>query len=266
MNELVLTLGAESWKPVLTALVLPPFPLLLLVLLGAYRISRRPLLGWLMVLLGTVTLWLSTTQAAAQLLTQGLLKPPPALISTDIAELRRSPKTAIVVLGGGRRLSAPEYGISTLKPRTIERLRYGAWLARQTGLPLAYSGGVGHGAAPGPSEAEIAARVAEQEFGRPLRWQEGESRDTRENALKTVALLQPQGIEKIVIVTHAYHMRRALVNFERAVQGGPIRLVAAPLGMRGSARLGVVDWLPSIEGFEETWYALHEWLGRLIGA
>ena len=266
MNDLVLTLRIESWKPVLSALVLPPLPLLLLVLLGAGLIYRRPVLAWLMLLLGVVSLYLSMTLAASELLTRGLLKPPPALISSDIAELRRSPKTAIIVLGGGRRLSAPEYGMSTLKARSVERLRYGIWLSRETGLPLGFSGGLGHGAAAGATEAESAARIAEREFGRPLRWQEGESRDTRENALKTVALLQPLGIEQIVVVTHAYHMHRAIANFERAAAGQRIRIIAAPLGQRSSARLAFSDWLPSPDGFEDTWTVLHEWLGRLTGA
>jgi hypothetical protein len=74
--------------------------------------------------------------------------PATGLSSEQIAELKKSPRTAIVVLGGGRRLLAPEYGVATLTPRSIERLRYGVWLARETGLPLAFSGGVGHGAKP----------------------------------------------------------------------------------------------------------------------
>ncbi len=266
MNEIFLTLGIESWKPLLSTLLLPPLPFLVLVLVGARLMFRRRLLAWLLVLLGVAGVWLSTTEAVGLGLTQWLLRPPPALSQAEIADLKRAPKTAIVVLGAGRRLLAPEYGISSLKLHTVERLRYGIWLSRETGLPLAYSGGVGHGAPAGPSEAEIAARVAEREFGRPLRWQEGESRDTRENALKTVALLLPQGIEQIVLVTDGNHMRRALGNFERAAAGARLRLVAAPMGLPSGGRLRLRDWLPSTDGFEDTCIALHEWLGILAGA
>lgn len=266
MNDIVQALGLESWKPALTALIMPPVPLLLMVLIGARQMFRRPLLGWLLILLATLGIWFSGTQALARVLIQGLIKPPPALTSSDLVELRRSPKTAIIVLGGGRRLSAPEYGLSTLNFRGAERLRYGVWLARETSLPLGFSGGVGHGAAAGASEAEIAARVAEREYNRPLRWQEGESRDTRESASKTIALLQPQGIEKIVLVTDALHMRRALANFEKASNGTRIRIVAAPMGVRGDGRLSGADWLPSRQGYEEVWMALHESLGRAMGA
>ncbi len=266
MNAIVQALGIESWKPVLTALVMPPVPLLLLVLIGARQMFRRPLLAWLLILLATLGIWFSGTQALGHALVQGLVKPPPALSSSDLAELRRSPRTAIIVLGGGRRLTAPEYGLSTLNFRSAERLRYGIWLSRETGLPLGFSGGVGYGATAGASEAEIAARVAEREYNRALRWQETESRDTRENALKTVALLQPQGIEKIVLVTDALHMRRALANFEQAAAGKRIRIVPAPMGVRGEGHLSGADWLPTRQGYEEVWMALHEALGRLLGA
>ena len=266
MNEIILTLGIESWKPMAAVLLLPPLPFLLLVLVGARLMFRRRLLAWLLILLGCSGLWLMCTVAVGKALVNGVLKPPPALGVEQIAELKKSPKTAIVVLGGGRKLLAPEYGISTLNWRSIERLRYGLWLSRETGLPVAYSGGVSLGAEPGPTEAEIAGRIAEREFGRPLRWQEAESRDTRENAQRSVALLQGQGVERIVVVTHANHIPRAMRNFERAVATTPMRLVAAPMGGEGTGRIKAVDWLPSRHGFDMTSVGLHEWAGLLAGA
>jgi uncharacterized SAM-binding protein YcdF (DUF218 family) len=266
MNELFLTLGIESWKPVVSALMLPPVPMLVLVLAGARLMFRRRLLAWLLVLLGTLGIWFSCTTALGTGLTHWLLPPPPALMDGEIADLKRAPRSAIVVLGGGRRLLAPEYGISTLHPRSIERLRYGLWLARETGLPVAFSGGIGHGAAAGPSEAEIAARIAEREFGRSLRWTETESRDTRENAVKTVALLRAQGVERIVLVTHGYHMPRALANFQQATQGTAMRITAAPMGLPAGGGLRTIDWLPTLDGFEQTRMVLHEWVGLKMGA
>ena len=151
---------------------------------------------------------------------------------------------------------------------TIERLRYGLWLARQTALPVAYSGGLGHGSEPGPSEAEVAARVAEHEFGLALRWTEGLSRDTNENAIRTLALLAPQGIEHIVLVTHGFHMQRAMAAFARAKIGSNahITLRPAPMGLRADSPISFSDWMPSRSGFTLTHLALHEWLGRMMGA
>jgi uncharacterized SAM-binding protein YcdF (DUF218 family) len=266
MNEIVFALGLESWKPLLTALILPPVPFIVLVLAGARLMYKRRLLSWALILLGLAGVWLSCSIAVGQGMSFWLLQPPRALSESEIGDLKKAPKTAIIVLGGGRQLLAPEYGLSTLHPRSIERLRFGIWLSRETGLPVGYSGGVGFAARPGPSEAEIAGRVAEREFGRPLRWLEGESRDTRENALRTVAMLQPQGIEQIIVVTHGYHMPRAMADFQRAIGSARIKLIAAPLGVPVRGHLRVLDWMPSPEGMEDNWLVLHEFLGRLAGA
>ncbi len=266
MNEIFLTLGIESWKPVISTLILPPLPFLVLILAGARLMFRRRLLAWLLVLLGVLGLWLGSTTAVGRGLTFWLLQPTRPLMEAEITDLKKAPKTTIVVLGGGRKLLAPEYGISDLKAAGLERLRYGLWLAKETALPVGYSGGIGLGSQTGPTEAEIATRIAEREFGRPLRWTEAESRDTRENAIKTVALLQTMGYEQIVVVTHGYHMPRAMRNFERAAEGRKIKLVAAPMGLPNSGRLQAADWLPTLTGYEQTWLVLHEWLGKLAGA
>lgn len=268
MNQFLIAMGWEAGKPMLTALLLPPMPFVLLVLVGARLLQRRRAVAWVLLLLGASGVWLGATQAAGAHLTRWLLQPPAALGAAARAALTGAPGTAIVVLGGGRWLLAPEYAHSSLMQRSVERLRYGIWLARQTQLPLAFSGGVGLGSPPGPTEAEIAAGIAEQEFGFKLRWLEGASRDTGENANNTLALLRPQGIKRIVLVTHDYHMARAMANFERAAAalGGGVAVVAAPVGLRSDSALRAIDWLPSSEGFESTRLALREWLGRRVGA
>ena len=270
MNDLLLSVGLAHWKPLVATLLLPPVPMLVLVLLGTRLLFSRRWLGWLLVLLGVFSVWLSCTTALSRALTLGVLKPPSALTETAVRELARKPGTAIVVLGGGRRASAPEYGSATLNPGSVERLRYGVWLSRETGLPMAFSGGLGRSEGHGPTEAELAARIAEREFKHPLRWQETQSRDTHENALRSVALLKPQGIEHIVLVTHAYHMPRALHNFEKAAArpdtGAAIKLTAAPLARPMLGPWKLIDWLPTPRGFEENRQALHELLGLLAGA
>ncbi|RVU47104.1 YdcF family protein [Rubrivivax rivuli] len=265
MNELFLTLGIESWKPLVGVLLLPPLPMLLLVLVGARLMFRRRLLAWFLILLGVVSLWLACTGAVSGMLTRVLTRPPPALTEAQVLSLKGQAKTAIVVLGGGSRSYAPEYGMSSLLPRTMERLRYGLWLSRATGLPVAMSGGVGHGAREGPGEAEIGARIAEREFGRPLRWIESASRDTRENAQRTVAMLRADGIQRIVLVTHDFHMRRAVLNFEKAA-GAAMEIVPAPMDLPQSGSLSWHDWLPNASRLQDTVFALREWIGRLAGA
>ena len=268
MNDWLLTLRVEHWKPVLGALLLPPVPFIAMVLTGLFMVSKRRILAWFLVLSGSAGLWLMGTSAAAVALERGVLRPPAALTPAEIAALKQAPRAAIVVLGGGRIEVASEYGMSSLNARSIERLRYGIHLGRQTGLPVAFSGGVGYGARPGPSEAEVAARIAEREFGFKLRWTETASRDTRENALRSVALLRQQGVNHIVLVTQAYHMPRALKNFKSAAAspGSPMRVTAAPMDVVPRGPQEFMSWMPSLIGYQQTRLNLHEWLGLLGGA
>jgi uncharacterized SAM-binding protein YcdF (DUF218 family) len=273
VNDLFVLLGLQSWKPVLTALALPPIPWIVLMLVGARMMFWRRSVSWLLMLLGAAGLWLSCTTAVGHWLERAALKPPPALAPDRIAEIKRiagtaGNKVAIVVLGGGREAMAPEYGLGNLNHLSLQRLHYGVWLSRQTDAPLLFSGGVGHAESVGVSEAEIAARIAEKDYGRPLAWTETESRDTRENAVRSVALLKPGGITDIVLVTHGFHMPRALRAFQIEAQraGTPMRVWAAPMGLAQAGDRAVMRWLPTSEGFQKNRFVVRELAGMLLGA
>lgn len=265
MNEIVMRLGLEAWKPALGSLLLPPVPLLLLALLGC-RLRRRRL-GALLVAVAVLGLWLSASAAMAEWAKRALLAPPPAVDRGALKALRPAQAT-IVVLGGGREALAPEYGSASLGLWSLERLRYGLWLSRATGLDAGFSGGVGHAGEVGEAEAAIAARIAREEFGHPLRWVEDGSRDTRENAARTVALLRPRGINAIVLVTQDWHMPRAQRAFEQAAAaaGMPLRVIPAPVALGPRVDAPLLRWLPSSEGFILMRQVLRERLGLLMGA
>jgi uncharacterized SAM-binding protein YcdF (DUF218 family) len=272
LNDLLPWLESGPWRPVLTALALPPVPLLLWMLAGAWLLRRRPWPGWAVLLCGAAGLWFSCTTVFGEALQRQVLAPPHALGAQDLQRLKplagATPNSAIVVLGAGRESHAPEYAAANLDAQAMERLRYGLCLARETGLPVAYSGGVGHAQAVGPSEAEIAARIAAREFSRPLKWTETASRDTRENAVNMLAMLRPAGVTRIVLVTHGWHMKRSLRAFENAIaqQGGGVSVVAAPMGLGVDDTRPLLRWLPSGEGFERTRNILREMLGLWVGA
>jgi uncharacterized SAM-binding protein YcdF (DUF218 family) len=270
MGNVWVDLGIASWKPVLTALALPPVPFQLLSLLAAALMRRRPRAGWFLTVLSVTGLWLGATTEAARWLEHQLLEVPPPLASRRIEALQaeaRAGRSAIVVLGGGVEPMAPEYGTATLSPPSVERLRYGLWLSRQTGLPVAFTGGRGW-AQPqqGTSEAEVAAVIASQDFNRPLRWLETRARDTRENAVHTVPLLRRDGVTHIVLVTHGWHMERALRHFEAAAAGAGVRIEPAPMGVTSRDAAPATGWLPSAAGFRHMRDALREALGTLAGA
>lgn len=273
MNHYFLMLGFESWKPVLTSLILPPIPLIGLVILGAALMPRQRARAWGVILLSCSALWLSASSATGEWLQRSLQPPMPAFGQQKISQLRLTDakvrSTVIIVLGGGRETLAPEYGRASLSPQSLERLRYGVWLARQTGAPLMFSGGLGHGqGGPGGSEAATAADIAAREFGLSLRWTETRSRDTRENARLTAALLRDQGLSRLIIVTHGWHMRRASRAFQDAAAqaGADWEIVAAPLGLAPRVEHTVLRWMPSSEGFQRVRVVLREQLAWWLGA
>ncbi len=270
MNGLFEMLGIQAWKPILTALVLPPVPFLVLLLVGARLILPRRGLGWFLIVLSVAGLWLSHCTGAGRFLEQTLVRVPPALSLDRVAALKADTpgkaRTAIIVLGGGIEPYAPEYGVSNLRWPSLERLRYGLWLARETGIAVGFSGGAGWAAGPSLPEAQAAARVAAQEFKLPLRWTEEHSRDTRENARLTLPLLQRAGITHVLVVTHGVHMPRAQRAFEEAAARTGITIEAAPMGLAARAEAPMFDWLPTSTGHRRVTLALREWLGRLMGA
>lgn len=268
MNALFLHLGLEGWKPALTALLLPPVPWLLLVLAGGALLPRRRRIGWALLGSGVLLLYLGSCMAVARLLHDHLLHPPAALRGAEIDALMHTPAgahTAIVVLGGGVRPMALEYGQATLAPASMERLRYGVWLSRRSGWPLAFSGGAGHAQPGAPAEAAVAARIAAQEFNHPLRWTETRSRDTRENAAFTLPLLRAAGVQRIVLVTNSDHLPRALAHF-RAAGGDAVPVLGAPMAVDAADMPPLLQWLPSHAGQDLSRRVLHEWLGARFGA
>lgn len=271
MNSLFAEFGIESWKPLVSALVLPPAPFLLLVLVGARTLVARRGLGWALVLLGVGGVWLSCSAGAAVWLERVALEPPPALTRLQVMELRERVQArqplAIVVLGGGRESIAPEYGTANLTPTSLARLRYGLWLARETGAPLAFSGGVGWAQTDdGPSEAQIAARVAVRDFlATPLRWSEEDSRDTRENAARMVEMLKRDRIGEVVLVSHGWHLPRGVRAFGEAA-GDAMRITPAPMGMAIPVERPVLRWLPTQQGFARMRFVTHELVGLLAGS
>ncbi|MBL8303586.1 MAG: YdcF family protein [Ideonella sp.] len=272
MNDLLLYLPG-AWKPLLTALLLPPVPWLLLIALGARWLWRRRRAGWWLVLPSLAALWLGSTTGAAEVLTRLAGLEATALPAARIDALAAAqpaasaparPTTAIVVLGGGRDLVAPEYGEADLSSESLRRLRYGLWLSRATGLPVAFSGGHGWSQPQGESEAGIAARVAAREFGQPLRWLESRSRDTRSNARLTLPLLRADGVRHVVLVTHGWHMNRALRAFGEVADG--VTIEPAPIDLALDSDVAPMAWLPSGIGQMRCRQVLREWVALQLGA
>ncbi|HEX7891375.1 MAG TPA: YdcF family protein [Ramlibacter sp.] len=246
-----------EWKPILTALVLPPAGPLLLAFLGVLVATRRRGAGLAIATLGLVLAFALGTNAVALLLAPHLMPGVAVAKPQDLASVQ-----AVVVLGGGVLPEAPEYGAAQPSPPTLQRIRYGAWLARRTGKPLAFSGGMGWAASERQQEAEgaVARRVLQDEYGLAVRWVDERSRDTAENAARMVEILRPERIARIALVTDAAHMPRAAAAFRAA----GFDVVPAPTDFPVVHNRPVLEWMPSPHGAATNRYLVREWLGRLV--
>ena len=236
-------------SPLGTALVLG----LLAWLLGL--LGKR---AWALALGGLALAWLgfwSLPLASHGL--RGLIEadyPPVPVASLPVAP-------AIVVLGGAvsppRRPEAlPDLGAAA------DRVWHAARLYRAGKAPLLVLSGGSDPAISLTSEAEAMRRLV-LDLGVPdaALVLEEQSRTTRENAHFTAELLRERGIDRILLVTSALHMRRALGLF--AAEG----LQVIPAATDHEARQ-VSDWqvwLPDAAALDGSGRALKEWVGAWAG-
>ena len=231
-TELLLVRTVES-------IVTPPGGNVLLALLGLLLLPRARRLAAIVLLVALGSLYALSTSAVASALAWSLHAHPALAPGSDLRAAE-----AIVVLGAGR------------GGRTLERLRYAASLHRRTRLPLLVTGG--RRTPDTPTEGARMAQSLRNDFHVGVRFVEDRSRNTAENAAYSAALLAPVGITRIVLVTHATHMIRAVAAFE----GQGLTVVPAPIGRR-YAPLTYIAFLPRASALARSVAAIHEYLGRV---
>ncbi|HVY05872.1 MAG TPA: YdcF family protein [Burkholderiales bacterium] len=162
---------------------------------------------------------------------------------------------AIVILGGGPYANAPEYGGDTVNASTLERIRWGARLHRSTGLPVLVTGGAPFDTP--TSEAAQMKSALREDFGVETGWADEKSLTTFESALNARDQLAPQRIDRILLVTHALHMKRARLAFERA----GFQVIESPTGFSNLRPRGILGYLPNAYALELSSSFCHEMLG-----
>ncbi len=161
------------------------------------------------------------------------------------------PPQAIVILSAEVEHTRTAGAHVVVGPLTLQRLRAGAELQRRTHLPVLVSGGQLR--ADEPPIADLMAASLQHDFGVPVRWIEARSRNTRQNARDSAAILVPLHIHSVYVVTHAWHEHRALMEFRRLgllPTAAPVQLDAVSFNM-----------LPQAEAWVHSYFALHEWIG-----
>ena len=158
------------------------------------------------------------------------------------------PADAILILSGGSREGALEYGTDTVGAMALERLRYGAWLHKRVKRPIFLTG----------QGSDLMAQAL-GDFGVSARWVESESRNTHEHAVNCADLLRAAGIESVYLVTHYWHMPRAVAAFGEI----EVEVVPAPTGFSAGGEFRLQRLLPSVGALYGSAVVTHEWIGRL---
>jgi uncharacterized SAM-binding protein YcdF (DUF218 family) len=236
-------------RALLLTLAMPPTGFVVLIVIGLlmrggwHRIGRR--LTWasliVLILFGMPVVSYSMLLA----LESGLPMTPPA----------DHPPQAIVVLGAEViRAHGEQLGI---RPGllTLDRLRTAAALHRRTGLPILVTGGTTQPDT--PPVALVMKQSLTDDFQTPPRWVEEKSADTWENARFSADILRAEGISSVYVVTHSWHMRRAVLAF----QGTGLTVTAFPTSLDDPLGADLYDFLPRASGWQTGYFAIHEWIG-----
>lgn len=229
-------------------ILLPTGPILI-SFVGLYVSLKKPMLGKAIIVASLFFLLMLSTPIVASLLMARLQ------IHTPINHSVLKDRQIIVVLGGGSYQNAPEYFTDTIGESSLVRLRYAIYLKKLTGLPIIASGGSPNG---GQSESGIMQRTALSEFSTEVDFIEDLSNNTYENAKLTSIILKYKGIDKIVLVTHAWHLSRSVQLFES--EG--LDVLPAPTSFVLKDVKGIYSFIPESGAMSASNLAIHEFLGK----
>lgn len=231
----------------LRTLILPPACLLILGVAGLLLAWRYRRLGSALVAASLAALWLLATPVIADGLERIADRYPALDLSHPVAA------QAIVILGGGGyRAYAPEYGGPAPEYELYDRLAYGAYVARHTGLPILVTG---NGAEAATMEVSLS-----RDFGVQAKWVDVAAKDTFDNAHDCARILRAAGVTGVVLVTSDTHLWRAAQEFEAT----GLRVVPAPADVWAPRRLGTMSFVPTAIGLLRSYDAVYELVGEGI--
>lgn len=229
-----------------TGFLVPPACFVWLILVGIWLSLSRAPLGPIIALVASLCLYAVSTPLLASFLLERLEQRAP--LSADLTRAQ-----AIVVLGGGVQEGEPGQK-AALGAGSLERVMMAARAYHRLHIPIAVAGA---GPDEGPSEASLMKEVLDTDFSIPVTWVEPQSHSTYQNALFTRRLLQPAGIDRVVVVTQAWHEPRALWAFDH------VGFQAVPWpAPHQRVKIDSLDaFLPNGDALHDSYVAFHELIG-----
>jgi uncharacterized SAM-binding protein YcdF (DUF218 family) len=184
---------------------MPPGIWIFLILMTVFALKRKQVMQRFIIVMSALMIWVTSTNYFAIHLTQlanHLLHWPQPLelesLTSDDQYQKQKPQ-AIVILGGGRRqgaLDAPQDNLQQdVSSAPIERLRFDARLATVSQLPILVTGGAPDKiSAKDLSEVQLMSEVLNKELNVSVKWTEGISSTTQENAKLSAIMLQKENL------------------------------------------------------------------------
>lgn len=166
-----------------------------------------------------------------------------------------------VILGGGIDPPGSLHGPANLNA-AADRVLYAAELYHARRVPRLLLSGGAHPGISARSEAAVTRELL-LALGVPAEaiLMEQKSRNTRQNAAFSARQLRKLGIERVLLVTSALHMRRAVARFE--AEGLAVMPTATDHEARD--RFTAVDWLPDADALDGAGRAFKEIIGYWAG-
>lgn len=239
-------------KKFITYFVTPPGLFVSVLLLGLTFLRKRvtPLL-----IATALLIYGLSIEPVKDLIVSPLETPYPVPTLSQVRE-----GGAYVVLGHSMHARAPDmYGQGVLEGDALHRVTTAYRLYLLAPKPIIISGGTMRSAV---SEADVSRRYLVN-IGVPphMVMAEGKSRDTRENALFTREICKAKGIEKIILITSAVHMRRSVMLFGRHFD----HILPYPTAHKTSPKgYSIHAFLPEAPHMEAISFAMKEYLGILF--
>lgn len=238
--------------------LLPPGCMVLLLSALTFYLFKRKAAGKFAAALITLLLYFASLMPTAQLLTHGL--------ESRYTQQSAVKADVIAVLGGGAVSGVPDvYGEGALAAAGMNRLATGMRLQRMLGVPLIVSGGKVFKDSGG--EAEIAKRVLiNMGVKENMVYTDTKALNTRQNAQNIIAASKENGWKRIIVVTSALHMPRAMQNFA-AVKDNDMEVTAYPCDYLSSGKIVIspFSFVPQAYALDLTAMALKEYLALAAG-